>query len=98
MHRLEMAQRIAYIAGAHFLHQLDDGATFGLAVVEPHGLDRIDLEGRVFIAVADGRVIPQLSPAPAFPFRLVALAGAIVGNRMHLAWAMSIEEPLLWPL
>ena len=60
---IQQGERLAHVALVEFPHEVDDVSASNKPVIVPNVLGGIDLEGRGFIPVADGAVIPQLSAA-----------------------------------
>lgn len=78
---LKMKKRVPHIALEALLDELDDVATTGKPVIEPKIEGGIHLEGRVFIAVAHRRTVPQLTSTLTRPSRLEAFTGEVFGYR-----------------
>lgn len=58
-----MAKCVSDITGKHFGDKLNDSPALDRAMIIPKIFNRIDLERRAFISVADRGVVPELAPA-----------------------------------
>jgi hypothetical protein len=54
---------LAHVALIKLAHEVDDVSAPNEAMIEPHVLAGIDLEGWVFVTFPDWAVIPKLPPA-----------------------------------